>query len=554
MLLGTIKQLTYSIGDTIILNKLSAEIPEGSCIAVVGANGAGKSTLFSLLAEEIMPVSGSVDWIGKKPSITYFKQEQRVLGDVDWDGTETAIYRSKWHVPEEAEYAFASGGERMKMRLAAALSEGSELVLLDEPTNHLDRDSLDELVNVVNEGKATYMIVSHDRHFIDRTADFVFEIERGNLKVYTGNYSVYREKKEKDREIQAAHYVQQQRKIARIEGQMAQLGEWSAKAHANSTKNGGFKEYLRMKAKKKDVQIRSKRTRLEAELAKDRIDKPEEEIGVEFDVKGRRKKGHRVLELKDVQKDFNGKVLFKNVSFTIQAGERIALIGPNGSGKSTLFKMMMGEEKYDGELWLTNGMTIGYMSQAVLDLPRDVTVSDYFHAETFEEQGMIRIQLKNLGFEEKHWKLQLGELSQGERLKVKLMQFILEGTDVLLLDEPTNHLDLPSREEMEKTLATFPGTLLFASHDRYFTERMATGLLIFENEVIRKLPMTLQEWEERKAAAEESTSSVTEDRMRMETELQAVLGKLSMLKQGDPNYAKLDNEFNKLSRKMRELQ
>lgn len=554
MLLGSIKQLTYSIADTVILNKLSAELPKGSCIAIVGANGAGKSTLLSLLAEELTPISGSIDWIGKKPSITYFKQEQKDEESVDWDGTDTAMYRSKWHVPDQAEYAFASGGERMKMRLSAALSENSELVLLDEPTNHLDRESLDELVDVINEGAATYMIVSHDRHFIDRTADFVFEIEHGMLEVYAGNYSVYRDKKDMNREILAAHYEQQQRKIARVEGQISQLGEWSAKAHANSTKKGGAKEYWRMKAKKKDVQIRSKRTRLEAELAKDRIDKPEEAISVEFDMKGKRKKGHRVLELKNVHKAFDGKDLFKSVSFTVQAGERIALIGSNGSGKSSLFKMMMGEERYDGELWLTNGMTIGYMSQAVLDLPESVTLADYFHTETFEEQGMIRIQLTNLGFEEKHWELRLGELSQGERVKVKLMQFIIEGTDVLLLDEPTNHLDLPSREEMEKTLATFPGTLLFASHDRYFTERMATGLLVFENRSIRKIPETLQEWEARKEVSAQTASSLSEELMRVETELQAVLGSLSMLKPGDPSYAKLDLQFNALSRKIRDLQ
>ena len=553
MLLGSIKQLTYSIADTVILNKLSAELPKGTCIAIVGANGAGKSTLLSLLAEEIMPVSGSIDWIGKKPSITYFKQEQKDEESVNWDGTETAMYLSKWHVPEQAEYAFASGGERMKMRLAAALAENSELVLLDEPTNHLDRESLDELVDVINDGKATYMIVSHDRHFIDRTADIMFEIEYGKLEVYAGNYSVYRRKKDMDREIQAAHYVQQQRKIAQVEGQISQLGEWSAKAHANSTKKGGAKEYWRMKAKKKDVQIRSKRTRLEAELAKERIDKPEDDISVEFDVKGKRKKGNRVVELEDVRKLFNKTILLENVSFTVQSGERIALIGPNGSGKSTLFKMLMGEEGHDGKLWLTKGMTIGYMSQAVLDLPESVTLAEYFHTETFEEQGIIRIQLTNLGFEEKHWKLRLGELSQGERVKVKLMQFIIEGTDVLLLDEPTNHLDLPSREEMEKTLATFPGTLLFASHDRFFTERMATLLLVFENRSIRKIPQTLQEWESRNEVSAQTASSLSEELMRVETELQAVLGKLSMVKPGDPSYAKLDLQFNALSRKIRDL-
>lgn len=550
MLLGRIKQLMYMVGDTVILDKLSADLPVGACIAIVGANGAGKSTLLSLVADELKPTSGSVDWIGKKPSITYFKQEQKEEGDVDWDRTETAKYRSKWHVPEQAEYAFASGGERMKMRLAAALAEDSELTLLDEPTNHLDRESLDELVKVINEGKATFVIVSHDRHFIDRTADFVFEIERGKLTVYKGNYSAYREKKEREREIQAAQYEQQQRKVEMVEGQIAQLSEWSAKAHAAK---GGDKVYSRMKAKKKDVQIRSMRTRLEAELAKDRIDKPVEETTVAFDVKGKRKKGHRVLELKGVQKDFAGIELFKDVSFTVQAGERIAFIGPNGSGKTTLFKMLMGEEKFEGELWLTNGMTIGYMDQVVLDLPEDVTIADYFHTDTFEEQGKIRVQLTNLGFEKKHWRLKLSELSQGERVKVKLMQFILKGTNVLLLDEPTNHLDLPSREEMEKTLATFPGTLLFASHDRFFTERMASGLLIFEEGRIRKLLMTLEEWENGQRGSETTVSSSVADRLRIETELQAVLGKLSILKTGDLAYAELDRKFNELSKELREL-
>lgn len=555
MLVGNIHHLTYSIGDAVILDKVSAELPEGACIAIVGPNGAGKSTFLSVLAGELKPTSGSVDWIGKKPSITYFKQEQMDEGSVDWEQSETSFYRSKWNVPEQADYACASGGERMKMRLSAALSVKSEIVLLDEPTNHLDGKSLDELVRIINEGKSTYLIVSHDRHFIDKTADFVFEIEHRKLTVYSGNYSAYREKKEMDRSIQEQHFIQQQRKIAMVEEQMAQLANWSEKAHRESTKKGGrvmgAKEYWRMKAKKKDVQIRSKRTRLEAELEKERIEKPEEEIAVEFDVKGRRRKGHRVMELKDVRKAFHGNELFGNVSFTVQAGERIALVGSNGSGKSTLFRMMMGQEDFEGDLWLTKGMSIGYMSQAVLDLPEDVTLADHFHADTFQEQGMIRTQLTNLGFGEKHWHLPIGQLSQGEKVKVKLMQFILEGTDVLLLDEPTNHLDLPSREQLEKTLASFPGTLLFASHDRYFTERMADGLLIFENGSIRKRPTTLQEWEEQKNAPPKKPS--VDERLRVETELQAVLGKLSMLKPGDAEYADLDRAFHELSRKLREL-
>ena len=196
-------------------------------------------------------------------------------------------------------------------------------------------------------------------------------------------------------------------------------------------------------------------------------------------------------------------------------------------------------------------MSIGYLSQTVLDLPEDVTMADYFHADTFQKQGLIRTNLTNLGFSKKHWELPLSELSQGERVKVKLMQFILEGTDVLLLDEPTNHLDLPSREELEKTLMTFPGTLLFASHDRYFTERMANGLLLFEDKTIRKMLMTYAEWQERGITSQPEKTA--EDRLRLETELQAVLGKLSRMKPGEKGYAELDKAFHELSGQLRKL-
>lgn len=551
MLIGTLNQLTFGHGETVILDGVSADIPEGACIAVVGANGAGKTTLLSLLSGEVLPTSGSIGWNGKAPSVTYFRQEQEDAGKANWERAETHIYRGKWKVPEQAEYKSASGGERMKMRLSAALAEKSRLVLLDEPTNHLDSDSSDELIRIINKREGTYLIVSHDRHFIDKIADFVFEIEYEKLTVYEGNYTDYRKRKDADREIQLHQYEQQQRKITRVEGQIENLGKWSEKAHRESTKKGGPKEYFRMKAKKRDVQIRSKRTRLEAELEEGRIDKPKDEIDVSFTMKGQRKKGRRVMELKDVRKVFGDNELFKDVSFTVQAGERIGLIGPNGSGKSTLFRMLLGEEVYGGDLWKTEGMTIGYLSQTMLDLPGDMTMAEYFHVDTFQEQGMIRTNLTNLGFSEKHWELPLSELSMGERLKVKLMQFIIEGNDVLLLDEPTNHLDLPSREELEKTLETFPGTLLFASHDQYFTERMADGLLLFKDETIRKLPMTFSEWNERGTAVQPEKSE--EERLRLETELQAVLGKLSMLKSGDAEYVELDQNFYNLSKRLREL-
>lgn len=554
MLLGRLEELSVIYGDVTIFEKVSADIPEGEVIALVGPNGAGKSTLMDRIAGSREPSSGIVRWIGNRPSVTYFRQEE-AAPDLDMSSGEELAERKKWRLPEEVAYNTASGGERMKLRLSAALAEQSRLVLLDEPTNHLDREALERLIGQIRESRSTFIVVSHDRHFIDQVADRVWELDHGTLTEYEGNYTDYRNKKEAARAAQQKHYEQQQKKVARVHEQIAQLSDWSDKAHRDSTKKGGMKEYYRVKAKKKDIQIRSKRKRLEAELEKDGVEKPEEEASVTFDVKGGRRKGTRVFELRDVSKTIGSRTLFRNVRFTVLSGERLALLGPNGSGKTTLFRMLLGEEPHEGEIWRTEGMTVGVLSQSVLDLPLEKTLEAYFSAATFEQQGKLRTDLANLGFTAEHWTLPLSSLSMGERLKVKLMRFILEGTDVLLLDEPTNHLDLSSREELERTLGTFRGTLLFASHDRYFTEKLADGILVFGEEAVRKLPITPSEWEGKRSGTERDSDGKAreEERLRLETERQAVLGKLSLLSPGDAEYKDLDRRFLELTRVIREL-
>ncbi|REB08082.1 ABC transporter ATP-binding protein [Sporosarcina sp. BI001-red] len=555
MLRGIVNKVSARYGDVSIFNELSAEIPIGTKIAIVGPNGAGKTTLLSILAGEREPSFGGMDWIGRTPSISYYKQEAETEEPVDWTQSELLQNRSHWHVPKEVEYTHASGGERVKMRLTTTLAENREILLLDEPTNHLDAASVETLIQALQDREGTLLFVSHDRYFIDHLADLVFEIENGKLTVYEGNYTDYRKQKEHERIVHQKHYDEQQEHIAEIEGQIDRLDKWSAKGHAMSTKKGGramgAKEYYRKKVKKRNVQIKSKRTRLEAELKKSRVEMPIAETSVSFELEGLRKKGKRILELKDAGRAFGTNQVFKSASFTVQAGERLALLGPNGSGKTTLFRMLLGELDYDGDVWLSEGMTLGYLRQTAFDLPDELTMAEYFYSPSYEEQGFLRIQLTNLGFTAGQWQLPLGALSQGERLKVKLLDFIRRKTDVLLLDEPTNHLDLPSREELERTLETYPGTLLFASHDRYFTERMAGGLLLFENGTVRKVPYSLVEWEGREPSAPIPSSE--QEKLRLETELQAVLGKLSLMTPGNPEYSKLDQLFFELSRQLRSL-
>jgi len=333
-----------------------------------------------------------------------------------------------------------------------------------------------------------------------------------------------------------------------VERQITELKNWSSKAHADSTKHEFNKEYYRVKAKKMDVQIRSKKKRLELELTKNTVDKPDKEKDVSFSIEGNKKKGKRIIEAKGLRKEFKNSTLFQPTSFTIQAQERVGLLGSNGSGKSTFFRMLLGEESYQGDLWKTESMNIGYLRQTVFDLPENLTPFEFFGPTDFEIRGLIQTLMTNLGFSKEHWMRPISTMSMGERVKLKLMEFMLDQKDVLLLDEPTNHLDLPSREQLEKTLSTFPGTILLVTHDRYFLEKLTNKLLIFENESIRKVEMNYNEWMHRN-----NESSIEKQLLTLETERQAVLGKLSFLKNNAPKYSELDVQFNELTKKINDL-
>ena len=435
----------------------------------------------------------------------------------------------------------------MKLRLVRILSRTADVYLLDEPTNHLDEESLELLADEIKKIEGTVIFVSHDRHFIDQVATHVWEIEDAILTEYEGDYSASRTEKEHQRLTHKRKYNKQQAKIAQVESQISKLQSWSDKAHAESTKKDGAKEYFRMKAKKKDVQIRSKRQRLQAELEQDRVEEPKEEAQISFDINDAAKKGRRVIELKGAGKKFGGRLLFDNVNFTIQHGERVGLLGNNGSGKSTLLKMVLGMADHEGEVWLSTGMKIGYLSQDVYDMPEEKSPAELFLAESFEETGQIRNLMDHLGFEKTHWEQPISFMSMGERVKLKLMEFMLSECNVLLLDEPTNHLDLPSREELERALNFFDGTMLIATHDRYFMEKLSDKLLVFEGKRLSKYEGGYSEWQERNNLEERL------DLMQLERERQEVLGKLSFLKPIDRDYDFLDLRFKELTASIKSI-
>ncbi len=545
--IGNMKELLklndvyVEIKENTLLEKMNVVVKQGDIIGLIGKNGAGKSTLLQLINGKIEPSKGIVEWQQMNMTTAYVEQEIESFISKDVIAKEAELL-AKWGVPTN-DFRTLSGGEKLKVRLAKGFAKNPNVLILDEPTNHLDEMSTEFLIKQIKNMKGTVIVVSHDRYFLDVVATKIWSIEDKKLIEHSGNYTSYMKAREQKRQTQQREYEKQQKKIEQVETHIKELSSWSQKAHAQSTKQEGVKEFYRVKAKRMDAQVKSKRKRLEKELEKTKVERVKEEYSVEFSIQASKKVGKRFLEVKQLKKDFHGKILFENVNFTIQHGEKVAIVGPNGSGKTTLLKMIMGTETVEGEVWVSPSANIGYLTQEVFDLPLDKTPEDLFFKDSFEERGKVQNLMKHLGFQASQWKEPIEHMSMGERVKCKLMVYILDEKDVLILDEPTNHLDLPSREQLENTLAEYNGTLVIVSHDRYFLEKTTNTKLVFSNHTI------LKQLEEPPKTRDE----IEELRLTLETERQEVLGKLSFLTSNDKEYKELDERFIELTKQIKAL-
>ena len=536
-----LRHVSYVINDLTVFEEVNVSVQEGEVIGIIGKNGAGKSTLLQLLTQELEPEKGHIQWLEKNVEVVVVEQETESFSSEAVTPLESALLE-KWHVPNRS-FSQLSGGEKLKVRLARGFATDAHLLLLDEPTNHLDEQSTDFLIEQIKTYKGTIILVSHDRYFLDKVATKIWAIEGKKVIEHKGNYSSYMGVREQKRQSLQRAYEKQQKMIEYIEGQMNELTSWSKKAHAQSTKKEGVKEYYRVKAKRMDAQVKSKRKRLEKELEKAKTERVESEYEVRFSIKPNNKVGKRFLEVKNLNKSFDGRILFTDVNFTIQHGEKVSLKGPNGSGKTTLLNVICGRETAEGDVWISPSANIGYLTQEVFDLPLNQTPEQLFYKETFEARGKVQNVMKHLGFTASQWTEQIGKMSMGERVKCKLMVYILEEKDALILDEPTNHLDLPSREQLEDTLAQYDGTLLVVSHDRYFLEKIVSSQLVISNNRIQK------QWQE----APQKRDRKDERRLKLENERQEVLGKLSFMTPKDKAYTELDLRFKELTKQINEL-
>lgn len=370
-----------------------------------------------------------------------------------------------------------SGGEKTRVMLAKVLLEEPDLLLLDEPTNHLDIKSIEWLEEFLLSYKGTVFMVSHDRHFLDKVANRIIELEPSNANLYDGNYSAYVIEKEKRFELAYRAYLNNQRKIDQMERQIERYRIW-----------GAMRDSEKMYKRAKELEKRLDKVEV--------IDKPNSDSAkMKLNTDGINRSGKIVLDIDGLSKSFGQKKLFANLSLTLFYKDRICIMGENGSGKTTLLKMILGEINPDyGNIKIGSSLNMGYLPQNVVFEDEELSILEHFSTKHRLSQSDARKELAKMLFIQDDVFKKIKSLSGGEKSRLRLASLIFDKVNLMILDEPTNHLDIDSREVLEDTLANYNGTILFVSHDRFFVQKLATKMLILENNNTRLFPVPYDEY------------------------------------------------------------
>ncbi len=385
-----------------------------------------------------------------------------------------------------------SGGQKTRLGLGRLLLTYPDLLLLDEPTNHLDLEALEWLEGFVRAYPGGIVIVSHDRAFLDNTVNSILEIDplTHRLEVYPGTYSDYLEAKEREYERQWAAYKDQQEWIRHLSSTIRETSDYARSIEAG-TIDFGPRKIAKGIARRAVVQRRRLERLLESE---ERIDKPGRTWQMKLEFPALPESGRDVLLLAGLAMAFGERRLFSDVTLTLRAGERIALVGPNGAGKTTLARLIVGQlQPVAGRIRLGAGVRLGYVAQEQEELDLDSTPLQTIRAVAAMDETEARSFLHFFLFGGEDVFVPLGALSFGERARLALARLVALGCNFLVLDEPINHLDIPSRSRFEQAMASYAGTALAIVHDRYFIQRFATGIWALEGGTIRPY-VDLRDW------------------------------------------------------------
>lgn len=537
MSLVNLEHVTKYYDPVLILDDISWSIAAGDRVGLIGANGTGKTTLLEIIAGVQKDFMGRVSR-ARYVQIGYLRQEssldedcplreemlkifkkqheletqmETVAEEMARSGADTDALLNKYaRLQEQHEHAggydyehqintvlgglglksshynlpisVLSGGEKSRATLAKLLLEEPDLLLLDEATNHLDIQAIQWLETFLNtEYTGAVVFVSHDRYFIDKAAHKIAELREHRLTVYHGNYSTYVETRRIETLTQERKYKQQQKLIAHNE------------------------EFIRRNIagqRTREAQGRRKLLERMERIEKPKTDKAMAKLHFTPKVRG----GNDILRLNDVGKSYGDNVVFTGLTFDIFRKDVVGIIGPNGAGKTTLFRMILGEEKpTSGEFWVGYNLNFGYHNQehAGLNL-NNILLDEIWELRTDWIQEEVRNFLGRFLFSGDDVFKRIDDLSGGERSRIVLAKLLLQNANVLLLDEPTNHLDIPSREVLEEALREYPATILVISHDRYFLDKLANKVLLFENDTATLWEGNYTQYEEKKLAKKEA--------------------------------------------------
>lgn len=574
MIILDVNKLEKNFGYGKLFEDVSFSLNEGESISIVGPNGCGKSTLLKLIAGIEKADGGQVS-IKKGAKVAYIDQtassidDDRKVGDIlresfgelfemekrlnalneqlendiDAEDYESKLqkycdllerfnteggYQMDSDIDKvisglkidsrilKQSYNDLSGGEKTLVQLAKALLIKPDLILLDEPTNHLDIERIEWLEDYIKSFKGASVIVSHDRYFLDRMSNKILDLDDGSGKVYSTNYSGFLEEKQHDLEKQMADYKDQQALIKKLEAEKKYFAERGMATNSSTLTNRAHTLQGKIDRLKQMAVARPKKQR-------------KLNIGFSED----RKSSKRVITAEGVTvTDPDGQKILDDIDLNVRSGERVALIGSNGSGKSTFVKSVVGEQDLPvkGNIIIGPSVKIGYLPQ-IINFPKgEQKLLDYFRNAVGLNEQKVRQILAGFQFYQEDVNKRVGNLSGGERMRVKLAELLQQEINTLIFDEPTNHIDISTKEVLEDALEEFDGTLVFVSHDRYFINKFADRVIEFKD---GKVKSYIGNYDDYKRAKEK------ENRNNPEQENQKKAGKNS----GKKSHKEKDDEW-----------
>lgn len=516
-----LNNISIDYGYGILFKDVNLSLSDGEKICIVGPNGCGKTSLMKIIAGMENPDSGEVS-IREHSKIAILEQakpdkrDDRIVADVlkDTFGSLLKIQNEMEkilidlsNVLEEKKYNKLldrygvlqeefeikggydittridkicsdlkisdrmrslcfndlSGGEKVLINIASVLLQKPDILLLDEPTNHLDIERIVWLEEYLKTFKGVAVLVSHDREFVDKVCNYILDLESGSGALYHTNYTDFLVEKKLRYEKQLELYNNQKREFDRL--------EYQAKRFADAGKSTNSTSMMR----KATVMMR----RIEREKDKVDFQRPTETKKIKINFSNSEDVGKRIIEYKDVTINSDTGALLDNISFRINRGDRIAVVGKNGSGKSTILKSIvnMTGDSCDGEIYITPKIKIGYIPQ-IINFPNDnMTIFEYIQKEFGYNENKACKLITRFKFQRADLNKTLGMLSGGETIRLKFLSLIETEINTLIFDEPTNHIDILTRESLERAIDEFDGTVIVASHDRYFLNKFTDKFL-----------------------------------------------------------------------------